>query len=249
MKIIHAQNLSAFSVISMATEKRFLEVKKPLPWIEPSINMIHLDAVKSFVFGSPLASIGCATYLMEHSLRMAIWDPIESGVSRKKISKKLFDETLGTLLLDAKHSHNLKIVIPNADDLMWWKSVTKAVRNKVNHVDIPAIFRIAKELQFEYDYAYSGFYGSKSWDVEDPHSWGMFWHRFGEKLASDFIVQVTDQVFKLIKNTKWKPDESWWESQKYEYDGFFQESWDFESLQRSLSRVYGDVPTNIPGDE
>jgi hypothetical protein len=226
----------------MSAERRFLDVKKPLPWIEPSINMIHLDTVKSFVFSSPLASIGCATYLLEHSLRMAVWDPIESGSGRKKTSKKIFDETLGNLL-DSQKYPNLKIVLPDPADIVWWKSVTKAVRNKVNHVDVPAIFRIAQELQFEYDYAYSGFDGF--WNAEDPHSWGMFWHRFGEKLASDFIVQVTDQVFKLIENTQWKPDESWWISQKHEYDGFFQESWDFESLQRSLNRVYDDSPSDI----
>jgi len=248
MKIIRNQNLSAFSIISMSTERRFLEVKKPLPWIEPSINMIHLDTVKSFVFGSPLASIGCATYLLEHSLRMAVWDPIKSGSSRKKPSKKIFEANLGDLLKDRKYSDNLNIVLPDATDLQWWQSVTKAVRNKVNHVDIPAIFCIAQALKLD-DYAYSGFDGSNSWNAEDPHSWGMFWHRFGDKLASDFIVQVTDQVAKLIKNTKWESDESWWISQKYEYDGFFQESWDFESLQKSLNRVYDNAPANISGGE
>ncbi len=149
---------------------------------------------------------------------------------------------MGGLLSDEKYSHNLRLVVPDDNDLAWWKAVRKAVRNKVNHVDVPAIFSIAKELQLEYDYAYSGFDGPGSWNAEDPHSWGMFWHRYGEKLASDFIVQTTDQVFKLIKNTKWKSDESWWISQKNEYEGFFQESWDFESLQKSLNRVYADAP-------
>lgn len=242
MKIIHSQNLSAFSIISMATEKRFAEVKNPLPWIEPSINMIHLDAVRSFVFGSPLAAIGSATYLLEHSLRMAVWDPINSGSQRSLPSKEVFNATLGDVLSDKKYSHNLSLVVPDNSDLAWWNAVRKAVRNKVNHVDIPAIFRIAKQLQFEYDYAYSGFDGSSSWDPEDPHSWGMFWHRFGEKLASDFIVQATDQVLKLIKNTKWESDESWWISQKEEYEGFFRECWDFESLKISLNRVYADAP-------
>ena len=169
---------------------------------------------------------------------MAVWDPIESGSRRAKPSKNIFDVSLGVLLSAEKYSNNLKIVIPNGTDLLWWKAVTKAVRNKVNHVDIPAIFRIAKELQLEYDYAYSASDGPNSWNTEDPHSWGMFWHRFGDKLASDIIVQVTDQVFKLINYTKWKSDESWWISQKSEYEGFFHESWDFESLQKSLNKVY-----------
>jgi hypothetical protein len=240
MKVIRSKNLSAFSRISLETQRRFLEVKKPLPWIEPSINMIHLDAVRSFVFGSSLASIGCTTYLLEHTLRMAVWDPLESGSSRIKPSKNILNETLGGLLSDKKYSKNLNTVIPDAPDLEWWKLVTKAVRNKVNHVDIPAIFQIAKELKFEYNYAYSGFDGN-TWNAEDPHSWGMFWHRHGEKLASDFIVQATDHVYKLIRNTNWKPDESWWISQKDEYDGFFQENWDFESLQSSLNRVYSEA--------
>ncbi|MCP4143507.1 MAG: hypothetical protein GY755_25015 [Chloroflexi bacterium] len=238
MKIISSKNLGPFSKICMAIEKRFSEVSKPLPWIEPSINMIHLDTVRSYIFGSPLASIGCATYLLEHSLRMAIWDPIESGSQRTIPSKKIFKETLGKLLADQKYTNNLNLIVPDAADLLWWKEVTKAVRNKVNHVDVPAIFRIAKALQLENDYAYFEYDNPNSWNIDDPHSWGMFWHRYGDKLASDFIVQVTNQVFKLICNTKWKSDESWWISQKHEYEGFFQESWDFESLQRSINKVY-----------
>ena len=242
MKITHSGNLSTFSVISMDIERKFLEVHTPLPWIEPSINMIHLDAVRSFVFGSSLAAIGCATYLLEHSLRMAVLDPINSGSQRKIPSKKIFDATFGDLLSEIKYAHNLSIVIPDPSDLAWWNAVRKAVRNKVNHVDVPAIFRIAKELKLDDDYAYSGFNGSNGWNAENPHSWGMFWHRFGDRLASDFIAQTTNQVVKLIKNTNWKSDESWWISQKYEYEGFFQESWDFDSLQKSLNRVYSDVP-------
>ncbi len=249
MKIINTQNLSAFSTISMSIEQRFLEVKKPLLWIEPSINMIHLDTVKSFVFGSPLAAIGCATYLLEHSLRMAIWDPSASGSSRKKPSTVILNATLGNLLNSQEYSPTISILLPDSTDLHWWKAVTRAVRNKVNHVDIPSIFHIAKELQYEYDYAYSGFDGPNSWKSEDPHSWGMFWHRYGDKLASDFIVQATDQVDRLIKNTQWKPDESWWISQKFEYDAFFRESWNFESLQKSINRVYDSTPANVTNAE
>jgi hypothetical protein len=229
MKTYKPRTLSAFGVISMEAERRFFQVRKPLPWVEPSINMLHLDAVKSFVFGSALASIGCATYLLEHSLRMAVWDPINSGSKRKKPPNKIFDETLKTLLSAKQYSENLRLVVPEDADLAWWQAITKAVRNNVNRIDFPAIFRIANELQFEHD--------DESWSVEDPHSWGMFWHRYGDKLASAFIVQVTDQVFKLIKNTQWKPVESFWISQKHEYDRFFQENWDFKSLQKSLNRA------------
>jgi len=222
----------------MATEKRFLKVNNPLPWIEPSINMIHLDVVRSFVFGSSLAAIGCATYLLEHSLRMAVWDPINSGSERRKPTKRIFNDTLREFLNCEKYADNLRIVIPDSKDINWWKAVRKAVRNKVNHVDIPAIFRIAKELHLEYDYAYSGVDEHSFWNTKDPHSWGLFWHRFGDQLASDFVAQTTDQVTKLINNTKWKPDVSWWISQKNEYDSFFREKWDFDSLQQSLNRVY-----------
>jgi hypothetical protein len=219
----------------MAAEKRFLEVNKPLPWIEPSINMIHLDVVRSFVFGSALASIGCATYLLEHSLRMAICDPIESGSQRLLPTSSIFNDTWNELLTNERYSANRDRVIPDDDDKSWWDIVRKAVRNKVNHVDIPAVFRIANELHFEYDYAYSG---SMSWDTTNPHSWGLFWHRYGDKLASDFINQSTKQVLKLINNTEWNSDVSWWESQKNEYDMFFMESWNFESLKKSLDKVY-----------
>lgn len=244
MKIIRSEDYTAFNRTSLALERKFSLVKTPLPWVEPSINMIHLDAVRSFIFGSSLASIGCATYLLEHSLRMAIWDPINSGSLRKKPTKAILNATMGQLLRKEQYTNNLKIVVPEADDRLWWQRVTKAVRNKVNHVDIPAIFRIARELRLKSDYAYSWLDETSSWNTKDPHSWGMFWHRYGEKLAADFIVQVTEQVSKLLNNTTWKPDETWWISQKYEYNHFFQESWDFESLKRSLNQIYTEIDSD-----
>src|SRR5262245_8047812 len=132
-KIIHSKNLSPFSILALDFQNRFQEVNQPLPWIEPSINMIHLDAVRAYVFGSSLASIGCAVYLLEHSLRMAIWDDQESGSRRKELSNKIFDENLTALLSADKFQSKRAKIIPDADDLEWWKAVTKAVRNKVNH--------------------------------------------------------------------------------------------------------------------
>jgi hypothetical protein len=240
MKFRQAKNLNTFCRISKDAEKKFLEVNKPLPWIEPSINMIHLDAVRSFVLGSSLASIGCTTYLLEHTLRMAIWDPINAGSLRIKPTKDILEATFGQLLEYPQYTYALNKVIPKPSELDWWKDVKKAVRNKVNHVDIPAVFRIAKELKFNYDYAYSGLEGPSSWDTENPHTWGLFWHRYGEKIASDFITQATDHVLKLFDNTTWKSDESWWISQKFEYDAFFQENWEFNSLKKSLNEAYDD---------
>lgn len=235
MKIIYTGNLSPFSILCLDLETRFNKINKPLPWIEPSINMIHLDVVRSYVFRSSMASIGCTTYLLEHSLRMALWDPINSGSLRVKPTNQLFNATLGKLLSEPQYKTNLNLVIPHQDDLLWWNKVTKAIRNKVNHVDIPAIFQIAKELNFVDDYAYNGL---DTYNIEEPDSWGMFWHRYGDKLAEDFICQATDQIIKVINCTKWTPDVSWWISQKYEYENFFGEKWDFESLQKSLNKVY-----------
>ena len=193
--IYNTKDLTAFNVVASNAERKFNNVNQRLPWIEPSINMIHLDAVQAYIFGSPLASISTTVLLLEHSLRMALWDDEKSGILRKIVSQKSLKTTFGNLL--SNNQKEVNKLIPDKNELEWWKNVNKAVRNKVAHMDLPAILRIAKELKLDEDYDYTR--------IEDPrssHSWGMFWHRYGDKLASDFLKQSTIQVLKLINNTR-----------------------------------------------
>lgn len=236
-RIVHSEDVDSFNLIVSSCEWRFREVNEKLPWIEPSINMIHLDAVKSYVFGSSLSSISSSIFLLEHSLRMGIWDENNAGSTRKRPTKKIMNNTFGDLLKDSKYEKIRQRIIPNKEDRDWWDSIRKAVRNKVAHINYPQIFRIAKELDLDKDYAYSGFEGN-AWNPDDPHSWGMFWHRYGDKLASDILKQAVSQIKKLINNTSWKSDESCWISQKTTYEAFFVQNWDFTSLKKSLQNYY-----------
>ena len=51
-------------------------------------------------------------------------------------------------------------------------------------------------------------------------NWGSFYHGAGYDLVSEFIQDVTHEVSNVIRNTKWQGDESWWISQKHEYEAF-----------------------------
>jgi hypothetical protein len=168
---------------------------------------------------------------------MAIWDSEGSGKLRRRPSSSLFDETLGTLLTKEKYVDKVKELLPEERDRHWWMDVKNAVRNKVTHFDLPAVFRIAKALRLKDDYAYSGFGPGNLWDPGDPIAWGMFWHRFGDKLAADFLNATTEQIRKLIQKTRWSSDQSWWASQQSQYELFFQEKWDLNSLKESLAKV------------
>lgn len=231
-KHIHnTRDIDTFNYSAQNASEKFQIVCQKIPWIEPSINMLHLDAIRSYVFGSSLSAISTITLLLEHTLRMALWDQENSGVSRIAPSRKFLNKRFIDLLDLIEEPEN-KNLIPQASDLKWWSDVRKVARNKIAHFDISNILEISKALNFEDHYDLSGID-----DPNHPHYWGMFWHRYGNKFAGEFIKQSTEQINKIINATKWKSDESWWISQKYEYDMFFSQDWSVEGLKASLNKV------------
>ena len=68
MKILHPINFDTFNRSSVQAIDRFHEMPPPLPWIEPGINMIYLEAVSSYVYGNDLGAILLTGGLLEHVL-------------------------------------------------------------------------------------------------------------------------------------------------------------------------------------
>ncbi len=90
-KIINGKDYDFFNLIMREAEDNYRNIPKPLSWVEPSINMPYLEVVCSFVLGQNISSILYLGVLLEHILRMAVIDPINSGASkrihRRKINK------------------------------------------------------------------------------------------------------------------------------------------------------------------
>ena len=65
------------------------QLPNPLPWIEPSINKLHLEAAKSFLFGNYECTIIACGILLEHVLRLALVNDGQCGLKRPESIKKI----------------------------------------------------------------------------------------------------------------------------------------------------------------
>ena len=56
-KIIDAKDRDFYNYVMEEAVDNYKNIPKPLPWIEPSINMPYLEIVSSFIFGQYFSSI------------------------------------------------------------------------------------------------------------------------------------------------------------------------------------------------
>ncbi|OAB42102.1 hypothetical protein [Paenibacillus antarcticus] len=89
MSIKVRTNQDYFNITADIAKDVFRELPKPLPWIEPSINMLYLNSASSLIFGNFYASIICCSTLLEHTLRLAVLDPVNNGLERKLSNSQL----------------------------------------------------------------------------------------------------------------------------------------------------------------
>jgi len=233
-RIIDAKDRDFFNYVMEEAVDNYKNIPKPLPWVEPSINMPYLEIVSSFIFGQYFSSILTTGILLEHILRMAIIDPINCGKLRK-INKKQINKFRNIELILKNKTLQQKItnLLENNVNIRWWKDIAAILRNASAHM-------IFQELLKKFGTKkYLGEYFLDSTDTDPPGQWGFVWHKFSKKVSQKFLLESTEQMKIIIKNTKWKPDLSWWISQKYYYDSFFSFEWGIESMINSLERVKG----------
>ncbi len=71
---------------------------------------------------------------------------------------------------------------------------------------------------------------------------------------SDLVVRGTINVIlangvgALIARMAWQPDRSYWASQEWEYNAFFEYPWTLEAMAESLAKVPRDVALPIQDD-
>lgn len=107
-------NPDYFNIMAGEAVQLFKELPAPLPWIEPSINMLYLNAASSLVTGNFYASIICSSTLLEHTLRMAILNPDSNGLKRQISNTQLDKYQSIKALLNAP---NISNIIPEQNDI------------------------------------------------------------------------------------------------------------------------------------
>ncbi|MBQ2887251.1 MAG: hypothetical protein IJE43_26360 [Alphaproteobacteria bacterium] len=224
MKILHPINFDTFNRSSVQAIDRFHEMPPPLPWIEPGINMIYLEAVSSYVYGNDLGAILLTGGLLEHVLRLAILEKDKCGTKRQ-ITTKTLDK-----LQSLRNCIDQNDGLIDDEDLDWWKNIANILRNKSAHLLIPKLYEIFNDKKGKY-YAPS-YYIPR----DNANDFAIFFHRVGQYIAKNFIIDATQMLKKVISKTNWYSDESWWISQKYQYDEFFSYDWSLENMRISLDK-------------
>jgi len=211
-------------------------VPKPLPWIEPSINNLYLEACSSFLFGNYFSSIVTASILLEHTLRLAIINKDKCGLHRSETIKQIdkynslknvIDEAVGTDIF-------------NGCDEQWWKDTAKYIRNKSAHYLLPIILRKCMECD-----SFSNYFdpllrkenNDEFYYEKILTDWGAFYHKEDRRFAISFLEDTYNQLSIVIANTNWIGDESWWISQKSWYDNFFKYEWTPNNVLESIEKT------------
>lgn len=229
MEIISLSDYDVFNKIISKTINNFELLPTPLPWIEPSINMLYLESISNFLFGQYMSSILTMGVLLEHTLKMAIIDPENCGNLRKISNNQI--KNYNSLLKVLSQKTKIKKLLKTKNNIDWWDKVGRILRNKSAHF---VIHQLLKKFGTE---KYLGPAAIDEINHAEPGNWGYIWHRFSEDVSRIFIKESTEQLNIVLINTKWKPDTSWWESQKTEYDNFFNYNWKINDMINSLKKI------------
>jgi hypothetical protein len=241
--LMRAYNTGQFDFFFLALDAardRFPELPPALPWVEPSINMPHLQACASYVMGQNLGSILLTAVLLEHALRLAVIDRKagRQGSMDEKLWKEYSNFSIGQFF--KKEAPTIKTLIDDTDVDWWTDFAAKVVRNKAAHLDIPIIIKHLGRWE-----EYVGIYKDNA-DEELIFSnrfwWGAVFHRTDALVALGFIREATEKLRNLIVKSGWTPDRSHWASQEWHYNSFFTYPWTLEAMTASLQRI----PRNMP---
>ena len=213
------------------------DLPPPLPWIEPSINKLHLEASMSFLVGNYECVIIACGMLLEHVLRLALVNAEQCGLKRDADIREIDSYNSLEVIINAAYGKDFF----KGCDLAWWKNSAKILRNKSAHYLLPAIIKKCAEspgMKHYLDGTHIDTCIDKEYYDEILLDWGSFYHMAGHSIAKHFLQDTTAQAKAIIEHTKWQGDESWWISQKNEYEAFFEYKWNLENLKRSIEKTF-----------
>ena len=214
------------------------DIPDPLPWVDPSINCLYKEVVLSYLIGNYCSSITLMCQLLEHTLRAALININDSGLSREDTKSKWDRYNSLSGCIDAGEN----TIIMKDSDIIWWRAISKNVRNKTAHYIIPILLKNCASEERLRDYISE----YELPEVNDDYyynkyltDWGSFFHSSGHRLAKHILIDGTIELKKVISNTNWTGDESWWISLKENYNSFFSYNWNRDNLKKSFDKAYG----------
>jgi hypothetical protein len=234
-ELIQGKGTATFEImknILMLARFKARDLPLPLPWIEPSLNMPHLQACLAYLLGAPLGSILTMCALLEHALRLAAIDWLEGyqGAMKEALWVRYSSFSVGDFLKGARGNAKpepqllaaVGTIIPS-EDVDWWLHAARHIRNRVTHLDYPEMLS-----DLGRDEVYMGLYAipdDQRLAFRTRSRWGFVFHRFDDSVAATFLKESTEKIKNVIDMMKWQPDLSGWVSQKGEYDSFFAFDW------------------------
>lgn len=229
-----AADLDYYNSVFLHARGRFRELPR-LPWIEASINMPYLQACASYVFKQSFGAILLMCVALEQALRLAVVDHLRARsrpMSLQDAWSIAGEETLGGLLTKPRLSSSIEWLIPDAEDLRWWKQIAKTLRNKTFHMDIPHLVKVLGR-----DESFVGWYKEEVTDevlFADRSWWGSFFHETQHMVARELMAQAVPRIIGLKERIGWSGDNQAWSGN---YRGFFSFSWSPEDQISSLRRI------------
>ena len=208
-------------------------IPKALPWIEPSINCLHLESVLSYLVGNYQCAIMSMGALLEHVLRLALINKNQCGYDRNETIHEIDKYQSLSKIIDVAKD---KDIFRGCNE-SWWYAVAKIIRNKSAHYLLPLVLTKCAETPElkKYINDYNLPENNDKYTYETCITdWGSFYHKSGRKLAELFLIDATEQIRIVISNTNWSGDESWWISQRNYYEAFFSYDWTADNIEQSI---------------
>lgn len=206
-----------------------------LPWVEPSLNNLWLEACNSHLCGNYQASIITTSILLELSLRMALAN-LEDVPSIRDDHGDMFEkDALSSIINAAK-----RLGILSGDSKKWWEAYCSHIRNKICHGDLLHILDDCRSVAQFADYfnPIESHAGEASYTYECilTHP-AAFHHKTGRRFSKHFLHDSYNELDDLLGKTGWTEYDEWWESQKTAYESFFAFRWNYSTLMEGIRAI------------
>ena len=203
-----------------------------LPWVEPTINNLWLEACKSFLCGNYQAAVITTSVALETTLRMLLADMNETPSPRDRHAEMFGKDGLRPAINAAKSAGIL-----SKESKKWWEKYCDHIRNKICHGDLVHILddcrneSLFKDYFDEVETACGTNTYSYQYVITHPAA---FSHKSGRIFARAFQRDAYRELDALIKKTQWPEYDEWWVSQKSAYESFFAFDWNYVNLKQGI---------------
>lgn len=221
--------------LAVAINGNGADLPPALPWVEPTINNLWLEACKSFLYGNYQAAVITTSVTLETALRMLLVDMDETPSPRDGHDEMFEKEGLRPVINAAKTARILSKESKN-----WWEAYCDHIRNKVCHGDLVHVLDECRNVRLFKDYFDEGEIacGTDSYSYQHvlTHP-AAFTHKSGRVFGRAFLRDAYRELDALIKKTQWPEYNEWWKSQKDAYDSFFAFDWNYGNLKQGIEEA------------